>query len=95
VNQLSIQKDIRITAEDLLQIPSGGVTYAGLVHNITVAILFIYNWFKGHGHFFLCGAVEDSATAEISRSQIWQWIRHQVCVIMVDISHIQNIWYKA
>lgn len=79
VNQLSvIRRDIRITAGDLLEMPSGGVTYSGLVHNIRVAILFIYNWFQGHGHFLYCGAVEDSATAEISRSQIWQWIRHQI-----------------
>jgi malate synthase len=61
-----IKKNIKITAEDLLQMPSGGVTLTGLVHNITVAILFIYNWFQGHGHFFHCGVVEDSATAEIS-----------------------------
>ncbi|XP_069679393.1 malate synthase-like [Periplaneta americana] len=78
VNQLSVTlKHIQVTAEDLLQMPSGGVTYAGLIHNITVAILFILNWFQGRGHFYHRGAVEDSATAEISRSQIWQWIRHQ------------------
>ncbi|KAJ9573471.1 hypothetical protein L9F63_009131 [Diploptera punctata] len=80
-NQLSVTLDgITVTAQDLIQMPSGGVTFAGLKHNISVAILFIYNWLQGRGHFYHHGAVEDSATAEISRSQIWQWIRHQTCM---------------
>ncbi|KAI8440984.1 hypothetical protein MSG28_009262 [Choristoneura fumiferana] len=64
-----------ITAEDLLTIPSGGVTLQGLRHNVAVSIMFIYHWLAGIGHFFYNGNVEDSATAEISRTQIWQWIR--------------------
>ncbi|XP_011311962.1 malate synthase, glyoxysomal-like [Fopius arisanus] len=66
-----------ITGEDLLSLPEGGVTRKGLDHNIRVSILFNYNWMRGRGHFPLGGSVEDSATAEISRSQIWQWIRHR------------------
>jgi malate synthase len=73
-----IRRDVRITAKDLLQVPSGGVTYSCLVHNIRVTVLFIYFWFKDAGNFWYCGVVEDSATAETSRSQLWQWIRHQV-----------------
>ncbi|KAI4800003.1 hypothetical protein KUCAC02_016541 [Chaenocephalus aceratus] len=57
--------------------PSGGVTLYGLKYNIAVGVLFINAWFSGKGHFFYRGQVEDSATAEISRSQVWQWIRHQ------------------
>ncbi|CAH1778363.1 unnamed protein product [Owenia fusiformis] len=68
----------QITSSDLLRIPQGGDTMEGLKHNIAVTILFIYAWFQGEGHFVYKGNVEDSATAEISRSQIWQWIRHQV-----------------
>lgn len=45
-------------------------------HNLRVALLFIYHWFLGQGVFHYSNGVEDSATAEISRSQIWQWIRH-------------------
>lgn len=75
-NQLIVLPNIsQITAGSLLQIPKGGVTIAGLNNNITVALLFIYHWLTGSGVFFLNGAVEDSATAEISRSQLWQWIR--------------------
>ncbi|XP_052860500.1 uncharacterized protein LOC128267655 [Anopheles cruzii] len=75
-NQLNVIPNVdRITASSLLQIPSGGVTITGLNNNITVALLFIYHWLTGSGIFFLNGSVEDSATAEISRSQLWQWIR--------------------
>uniref|UniRef100_A0A182TUT4 malate synthase n=2 Tax=Anopheles melas TaxID=34690 RepID=A0A182TUT4_9DIPT len=75
-NQLTVLPNIsQITADSLLQIPKGGVTIDGLNNNITVALLFIYHWLTGSGVFFLNGAVEDSATAEISRSQLWQWIR--------------------
>ncbi|XP_046738814.1 malate synthase-like [Diprion similis] len=65
-----------VSEADLLKLPTGGVTIDGLKHNISVTILFIFYWLQGVGHFAYKGAVEDSATAEISRSQIWQWIRH-------------------
>ncbi|XP_053559654.1 uncharacterized protein LOC128650027 [Bombina bombina] len=77
-NQLHVVPEITVTQKDLLTMPSGGVTLYGLKYNISVGILFIESWFKGEGHFFYCGKVEDSATAEISRSQVWQWMRHQV-----------------
>ncbi|XP_071769701.2 malate synthase-like [Centroberyx gerrardi] len=77
-NQLhQVRDDITVTPEDLLSMPSGGVTLFGLKYNIAVGILFIDAWLSGKGHFFYRGQVEDSATAEISRSQVWQWIRHQ------------------
>ncbi|XP_072945638.1 uncharacterized protein [Epargyreus clarus] len=74
-NQIQRQFNVNITAEDLLSIPSGGVTLQGLKHNVAVFIQFVYHWLAGTGHFFYSGNVEDSATAEISRAQIWQWIR--------------------
>ncbi|XP_020390325.1 malate synthase-like [Rhincodon typus] len=78
-NQLHIlRKDVDVTAGDLLTMPSGGVTLHGLKYNIGVGILFIEAWLRGQGHFYFRGQVEDSATAEISRSQVWQWIRHGV-----------------
>jgi len=69
--------NIKITANDLLHLPEGGVTLAGLEHNIRVGVLFICAWYSGKGCFVLKGCVEDSATAEISRSQVWQWIRQK------------------
>lgn len=59
----------------LLAIPKGQVTVSGLLKNIKVGILFIASWMNGHGTFVLDGNVEDSATAEISRFQVWQWIK--------------------
>lgn len=75
---LQLRDDITVTPEDLLVMPAGGVTLYGLRYNIAVGVLFIEAWLSGRGHFFYLGKVEDSATAEISRSQVWQWIRHQV-----------------
>ncbi|GAA6234221.1 uncharacterized protein LOC108895518 [Lates japonicus] len=77
-NQLhQLRNDVSVTPDDLLSMPSGGVTLYGLKYNIAVGVLFINAWLSGKGHFFFRGQVEDSATAEISRSQVWQWIRHQ------------------
>ncbi|XP_070769043.1 malate synthase-like [Enoplosus armatus] len=77
-NQLRrLRCDVAVTADDLLSMPSGGVTLYGLKYNIAVGVLFINAWLSGKGHFFYRGQVEDSATAEISRSQVWQWICHQ------------------
>ncbi|KAL3045350.1 hypothetical protein OYC64_013592 [Pagothenia borchgrevinki] len=77
-NQLhQLLEDVTVTPDDLLSMPSGGVTLYGLKYNIAVGVLFINAWLSGKGHFFYRGQVEDSATAEISRSQVWQWIRHQ------------------
>jgi hypothetical protein len=63
---------------DLLEMPSGGVTRKGLEKNIVIGVAFIDAWLRDNavGHFALDGCVEDSATAEISRSQVWQWITH-------------------
>lgn len=75
-NQLGLMPKIHdISEKTLLEIPKGGVTIDGLRHNVSVALLFIYHWLSGMGVFYFKGAVEDSATAEISRSQLWQWIR--------------------
>ncbi|XP_068596225.1 malate synthase-like [Brachionichthys hirsutus] len=77
-NQLHLLlRDVPVTPDDLLSMPSGGVTLSGLKYNIAVGVLFINAWLSGNGHFFYRGQVEDSATAEISRSQVWQWLRHQ------------------
>lgn len=82
LNQINLEQPWEhITAQDLLKMPSGGVTMNGLQHNVIVALLFLYNWLQGNGHFFYQNCVEDSATAEISRSQIWQWIRHKVNIV--------------
>uniref|UniRef100_A0A336LLQ2 malate synthase n=1 Tax=Culicoides sonorensis TaxID=179676 RepID=A0A336LLQ2_CULSO len=78
-NQLQILPDIsHITPDSLLQIPKGEVTLEGLRHNLNVSLLFIYHWLSAQGIFYYKLSVEDSATAEISRSQLWQWLRHEI-----------------
>uniref|UniRef100_A0A3P8ULV2 malate synthase n=1 Tax=Cynoglossus semilaevis TaxID=244447 RepID=A0A3P8ULV2_CYNSE len=78
-NQLQqLRRDVIVTAVELVTMPEGGVNYNGLKYNITVVVLFFNAWLSGKGLFFYKGKVEDSATAEISRSHVWQWIHHQV-----------------
>jgi malate synthase len=65
-----------ISAEDLLQVPSGAITEAGLRQNLNVGILYLEAWLRGLGCVPLYDLMEDAATAEISRTQVWQWLRH-------------------
>jgi malate synthase len=72
------REDVRVSAEDLLAVPTGPKTEAALCHNIRVGILYLDSWLGGTGAAPLFHLLEDAATAEISRAQIWQWIRHGV-----------------
>ena len=69
------------SAEDLLAIPAGTCTDAGLRHNLRVGLRYLESWLRGQGCVALYGLMEDAATAEISRMQLWQWIRHEVSVV--------------
>jgi malate synthase len=70
------RNDVRITARDLLDFqPEKPITEAGLRNNISVGIQYIGAWLAGNGCVPVYNLMEDAATAEISRSQIWQWIR--------------------
>lgn len=78
-NQLSVlQETISITAQDLLALPEGSKTEAGLQKNICVGILYLTYWLAGSGCVPLFNLMEDAATAEICRAQVWQWLHHQV-----------------
>jgi malate synthase len=77
-NQLDQQRpDVSVTAADLLAVNKtpGGITEAGLRNNISVALQYLAAWLGGSGAVGIFNLMEDTATAEISRSQIWQWIR--------------------
>jgi malate synthase len=65
-----------VTASDLLQIPQGTITEAGLKQNIGVGIGYIEAWLRGTGCVPIQNLMEDAATAEISRAQVWQWVGH-------------------
>jgi len=68
--------DVQVSAADLLQIPDGTVTEAGLRNNVNVSIQYMASWLGGNGCVPIHNLMEDAATAEIARAQVWQWIRH-------------------
>jgi len=76
-NQVARQRpDVKVTAKDLLNFqPEAPITEAGLRNNISVGIQYIGAWLAGNGCVPVYNLMEDAATAEISRSQIWQWMR--------------------
>jgi malate synthase len=76
-NQIARQRqDVHVTAVDLLAVPQGAITEGGLAMNISVGIAYVEAWLRGTGCVPLNNLMEDAATAEISRAQVWQWIRH-------------------
>ncbi|HEU5049171.1 MAG TPA: malate synthase A [Gemmatimonadales bacterium] len=76
-NQLSrLREDVRVSAADLLAVPEGTRTEAGLRLNVRVGVQYLEAWLRGLGAVPLYNLMEDAATAEISRTQVWQWIRH-------------------
>src|SRR5271169_3716427 len=76
-NQIARKRqDVHVTALDLLAVPEGTISEAGLEQNLNVGIGYIEAWLRGTGCVPLYNLMEDAATAEISRAQVWQWIRH-------------------
>jgi len=67
---------VKIQSSDLLKTPQGEITEEGLRNNINIGIRYVESWLRGNGCVPLYNLMEDAATAEISRTQVWQWIRH-------------------
>ena len=79
-NQISNEKSAHrssrtVSAQDLLKAPEGDITEAGLRWNIDVGLQYLHSWLKGSGCVPIYNLMEDAATAEISRAQVWQWVR--------------------
>ncbi len=70
-------EDLTISEAQLVEIPQGTITEKGIRKNINVGILYIESWLSGIGAAALYHLMEDAATAEISRTQVWQWLHHQ------------------
>jgi len=70
------REDVQVTARDLLTVPGGAITERGLRHDLDVGIQYLGSWLAGTGCVPIYDLMEDAATAEISRAQVWQWIRH-------------------
>ena len=76
-NQIARKRqDVHVSAADLITIPTGPKTEAGLRQNVAVGIGYVEAWLRGIGCVPLFNLMEDAATAEISRAQVWQWVRH-------------------
>jgi malate synthase len=78
-NQVDRKRDdVDVSAADLLDVKStpGDITEEGLRNDVNVGIQYISSWLRGNGAAGIYGLMEDAATAEIARSQVWQWIRH-------------------
>ncbi len=70
------REDVRVTARDLLATPAGEITADGLHTNLSVALQYLAGWLGGLGCVPINNLMEDAATAEISRAQVWQWLHH-------------------
>lgn len=77
-NQISDKKyEAYISPDDLLDIPNGDISFEGLRNNINISIRYLKSWLEGKGCVPINHLMEDAATAEISRTQVWQWIHNQ------------------
>ena len=77
MNQLDrLRDDVHVDAADLLKVPQGEITEHGLRENVAIAVQYLAAWLAGNGCVPINNLMEDAATAEISRAQIWQWLRH-------------------
>ena len=74
-----LREEVRVGARELLDIrvPDGQVTEAGVGANVSVALQYLDSWLQGTGAAAIANLMEDTATAEISRAQLWQWVRHR------------------
>jgi malate synthase len=89
----NLRRDVDVTAKDLVQTPTGTITEEGIRTNINVGILYVESWLRGAGAAALYHLMEDAATAEISRSQLWQWI-HRHCYTVSGVAITVDLYEK-
>lgn len=78
-NQIGVKRDdVQVSAADLIAVPEGTISEEGVRKNINVGIQYISAWLSGNGAAAIYNLMEDAATAEISRTQLWQWLRDGV-----------------
>jgi malate synthase len=94
-NQISKQlPDYHPTAEDLLRVPEGEITETGLKQNVAIGLGYLEAWLRGIGCVPLFNLMEDAATAEISRAQLWQWVHHKAKLSdgrVVDLALVESM----
>ncbi len=80
-NQIHLKRDdVNVSEADLVEIPKGTITEKGIRKNINVGILYIESWLRGNGAAAIYNLMEDAATAEISRTQIWLWLQNKIVI---------------
>ncbi len=90
-NQLGVlREDVKVTRDDLLRVPEGTNTEAGLRHNVRVGVQYVEAWLRGQGCVPLYNLMEDAATAEISRAQVWQQVVRHHLVSVEKLDQIMN-----
>lgn len=92
-NQLDVlREDVVVDAAALLAAPDGERTEAGLRHNLRVGVTYLAAWLDGNGCVPIDNLMEDAATAEIARAQIWQWLSHQALVggVPLDATRLKH-----
>ena len=95
-NQIAFRptKNKKITSKDLLTVPAGMCTDKMLRENVDIVFLYINSWINGNGCVPLNNLMEDAATAEISRAQIWQWVQNEILLdnrIVLNKAHLSNV----
>jgi malate synthase len=94
-NQISKQlPDYNPTSADLLQVPEGEITETGLKQNVAIGLGYLEAWLRGIGCVPLFNLMEDAATAEISRAQLWQWVHHKAKLAdgrVVDLALVEGM----
>ena len=89
-NQINIlNENISVSSSDLLSVPKGEITEKGLRTNISIGIQYLEAWLRGLGCVPLYNLMEDAATAEISRTQVWQWLKHKAKISNGNILSIK------
>jgi len=78
-----LREEVRVTAQELrdFRVPGGTITEEGLRNNISVGLQYLESWLRGTGAVAIFNLMEDAATAEISRAQVWQWIHHPTAAL--------------
>jgi malate synthase len=83
-----------VTAADLLKVPQGVITNEGFLRNIEISLIYLESWLRGLGCVPIFSLMEDAATAEISRAQLWQWNRYGVRTddgTLIDAERIRTL----
>jgi len=94
-NQIeNLRNDVEVTSDDLLKVPEGRITLKGLETNVAAAVRYTEEWISGLGCVPLNHLMEDAATAEISRAQMWQWVHHERGVLQ-DGRNIDQGLFRA